>query len=118
MTDGDIDVLARTLDLTTHMYPKMRPSPNSPGVPRLDHFSELERGRPDGYWVLEARTWGQPAPRSIHEWQLMAAGAARLLDPPWRSLSAWRPSRPSIRRGRRDGPQTSSSRGSAAGSSD
>lgn len=83
MTDGDIARLARTLDLTTHMYPKMRPSPNSPGVARLDHFSGLflERGRADGYWMLEARTWGHPAPRRIHEWQVMAAGAARLLDP-------------------------------------
>jgi len=83
MTDGDIALLARTLDLTTHMYPKMRPSPNSPGVARLDHFSGLflERGPADGYWILEARTWGHPAPRRIHEWQVMTAGAARLLDP-------------------------------------
>lgn len=83
MDDPDIALLARTLDLTTHMYPKMRPSPNSPSVARLDHFSGLflERGRADGYWVLEARTWGHPAAKSIHEWQLIAAGAARLLDP-------------------------------------
>ena len=31
--------------------------------------------------MLEARTWGQPAPESVHEWQVLAAGAARLLDP-------------------------------------
>lgn len=83
MTDGDIALLARTLDLTTHMYPKMHPSPNSPGVARLDHFSGLflKRAQADGYWVLEARTWGHPARKSIHEWQLTAAAAARLLDP-------------------------------------
>jgi hypothetical protein len=83
MSDPDIALLARTLDLTTHMYPKMHPSPNSPGVARLDHFSGLflERGRADCHWVLEARTWGHPAPKSIHEWQLIAAGVARLLDP-------------------------------------
>ena len=83
MSDPEIALLARALDLTTHMYPKMRPSPNSPGVARLDYYSGLflERGVGEGHWVLEARTWGQPAPESVHEWHLLAAGAARLLDP-------------------------------------
>jgi hypothetical protein len=83
MSDPEIALLARSLDLTTHMYPKMRPSPNSPGVARLDHYSGLflERGVGEGHWVLEARTWGQPAPQRVHEWHVLAAGAARLLDP-------------------------------------
>lgn len=83
MSDPEIALLARTLDLTTHMYPKMHPSPNSPGVVRLDHYSGLflEHGYVDGGWVLEGRTWGHPAAQSIHEWQVLAAGAARLLDP-------------------------------------
>jgi hypothetical protein len=83
MKDGDIALLARTLDLTTHMHPKPRQSPTSPGLVRLDHHSGLflERGAAEGDWVLEARTWGLPAALSIHEWHVLAAGAARLLDP-------------------------------------
>jgi hypothetical protein len=83
MSDSDLARLARTLDLSTHRYPKMRPDPNSPGVARLDHFSGLflERGETDGEWVLEARTWGNPAPESVHEWHLLATGAAHQLDP-------------------------------------
>jgi hypothetical protein len=37
MSDGDVALLARTLDLTTHIDPKLRNSPASPGVVRLDH---------------------------------------------------------------------------------
>ena len=83
MGDSDLAVLAHLLDLSTHMYPKMRPDPNSPGVARLDHFSGLflERGAEKGRWVLEARTWGNPACRSVHEWEVIVAQAARLLDP-------------------------------------
>jgi hypothetical protein len=83
MGDSDLALLARTLDLVTHMQQKMHPDPNGPGVVRLDHFSGLfvKRGATDGEWVLEARTWGQPAPESVHEWNLVAAGAARQLDP-------------------------------------
>ena len=82
MSDSDLALLARTLDLVTHMHPKMHPDPNGPGVVRLDHFSGLflERGATDGEWVLEARTWGHPAPQSVHEWNLLAAWAARQLD--------------------------------------
>jgi hypothetical protein len=83
MSDSDLALLARTLDMTTHMHPKMRPDPNSPGVARLDHFSGLflERGETEGQWILEARTWGKPAPESVHEWHLLAAFAAHQLDP-------------------------------------
>ncbi len=83
MSDGDVALLARALDLTTHMHPKLRQSPTSPGLVRLDHHSGLflERGAAEGDWVLEARTWGVPPPLSIHEWHVLAAGAARLLDP-------------------------------------
>jgi hypothetical protein len=83
MTDSDLALLARSLDLSTHMVQKMRPDPNSPGVARLDHFSGLflERGERDGQWLLEARTWGKPASESVHEWNLLAAGAAHQLDP-------------------------------------
>lgn len=83
MSDSDLALLACVLDLWTHMYPKMRPDPTSPGVARLDHFSGLflQRGPDEGQWVLQGRTWGAPAPHSVHEWHLLAAQAARQLDP-------------------------------------
>jgi hypothetical protein len=83
MSDDDLSVLANALDLWRHMQPKMRPSPTSLGVARLDHFSGLflERDGDDGHWVLHARTWGQPAPQTVHDWHLVAAQAARQLDP-------------------------------------
>jgi len=83
MSDADLALLARMLDLSTHMSPKMRPDPTSPGVARLDHYSGLflKRGPAEGQWVLEAGTWGYPSPQSVHEWHLLAAGAAHQLDP-------------------------------------
>jgi hypothetical protein len=83
MRGSDLAVLEHALDLSTNMYPKMHPDPTSPGVARLDHFSGLflERGAEKGMWVLEARTWGKPAPQSVHEWQVLVAQAARQLDP-------------------------------------
>ena len=82
MSDPDVALLVRTLGLTTHMYPKPRQSPAT-GAVRLDHFSGLflERGAAEGQWVLEARTWGHPAPETVHEWLVLAAGTAHLLDP-------------------------------------
>lgn len=83
MSDADLDVLRHALDLSTHMHPKMRPDPNSPGVARLDHFSGLflERGAAEREWTLEGRSWGKPAAEIVHEWHLLAAQAARQLDP-------------------------------------
>ena len=82
MSDSDVALLVRTLDLTTHMYPEPRRSP-APGAVRLDHSSGLflELGAAEGQWVLEGRTWGHPAPETVHEWLVLAAGAAHLLDP-------------------------------------
>lgn len=83
MSDSDVARLTRLLDLSTHLHQKMSPDPTSPGVARLDHHSGLylERGEKQGQWVLEGRTWGTPAPESVHEWQLAAALAGRELDP-------------------------------------
>lgn len=82
MTDRDLRLLAQALDLSTHLHPKMRPDPTSPGVARLDHFSGLflERGASEGQWLLRARTWGRPTPETVHEWHLLGALAARRLD--------------------------------------
>ena len=41
LNDGDIAYLAKTLNLTTHLHPKLHPSPTSPGVVRLDFDSGL-----------------------------------------------------------------------------
>jgi hypothetical protein len=83
MSDSDLALLARTLDMTLHTYPKLRPSPASPGIVRLDHYSGLflKHGAVEGQWVLEARTWDHPPPQNTHEWHVLATGAARLLDP-------------------------------------
>ena len=83
MRDSDIALLARSLDLMTHMHPKLHDSPTTPGVSRLDFDSGLflERGSADGQWVLDGRTWGHPSPRVVHEWHLRAAAAAHRLDP-------------------------------------
>lgn len=83
MADPELARLRRVLDISTHMQPKMRPDPASLGVARLDHRSGLflERATGEGQWLFEARTWGQPAPDTVHEWQLLAAQAARQLDP-------------------------------------
>jgi hypothetical protein len=83
MSDSDLALLARTLDMTFHMSPKLRGSPAGLGIVRLDNYSGLflRRGAVEGEWVLEARTWGHPAPQNTHEWHVLAAGAARLLDP-------------------------------------
>ena len=83
MSDADIAILARALDLVTHMHPKLHHSPTSPGLVRLDLYSGLflERGPAEGHWVLEGRTWGHPSPSIAHDWHLRAAAAARRLDP-------------------------------------
>jgi hypothetical protein len=83
MSDADIHRLNSVLGLDTHVHPKLRGSPASPGVSRPDFFSGLflvRGGGPQG-WRLEGRTWGAPAPESVHGWHLLAADAARLLDP-------------------------------------
>ncbi len=88
MSDADVALLVRTLDLTTHMYPKPRRSP-APGAVRLDHYSGLflELGAAEGQWVLEARTWGHPAPENVHEWQVSLPARRTCLTPPWCSQS-------------------------------
>jgi hypothetical protein len=82
MSDADTAVLARSLELVTHMHPKLHDSPVSPGVVRLDFDSGLflERGSSEGQWVLVGRTWGHPPPHDVHDWHLRAAAAAHRLD--------------------------------------
>ncbi|HEX5309067.1 MAG TPA: hypothetical protein VFW38_08300 [Solirubrobacteraceae bacterium] len=83
MSDADIAVLTRELDLTTHMHPKLHDSPVPPGLTRIDFYSGLflERDANEGHWVLEGRTWGNPPSWFVHDWHIRAAAAARQLDP-------------------------------------
>lgn len=82
-SDVPLARLAQVLDVWTHTQSKTRPDPNSPGVARLDRHSGvfLERGGDDGRWLLQGRTWGDPSPRTVHEWHVLAAQAARQIDP-------------------------------------
>jgi len=83
MSDRDLARLASVLDLSTREHLANRPRHESPGLARLDHYSGLflDRGATEGRWTLNGRTWGHPAPQSIHAWHVLAAGAARQLDP-------------------------------------
>lgn len=89
MSDDDLALLARRLDLATRIGPTIRSRPDTarrhdtPGFARLDHHSGLflKRGAAEGEWLLQARTWGTPAGQSVHDWHVLAAGAARKLDP-------------------------------------
>lgn len=83
MGDADIHRLNSVLDMRTHLHPKLHASPASAGVSRLNFDSGLFLIRGDGSreWRLEGRTWDVPAPETVHEWHLVAADAARLLDP-------------------------------------
>ena len=118
MRDSDLDRLARTLNLATHMHPKLHVSPASPGVARLDFDSGLflVRGAEDGRWVLEGRTWGHPPPQFIRQWHLSAAAAARQLD-----STVALPARASLidlRRSPRTSSTTQGGRGEHVGSQD
>ena len=83
MSDLDLTLLERTLDLSVRRDAKMHPRPDSPGFALLDRDSGLflEPRAAEGQWMLQARTWGHPAPDSVHEWHVVAAGGARRLDP-------------------------------------
>jgi hypothetical protein len=83
MSDLDLALLERMLDLSIRIHAKIHPRPDSPGFIRLDHYSGLflERGAAEGQWMRQARTWGHPAPGSVHEWHVLAADAAHQLDP-------------------------------------
>jgi hypothetical protein len=83
MSDCDFALLARMLDLSTRVQPTIGPGHDTPGFARLDHYSGLflKRRVVEGEWLLEARTWGRPAAQSVHQWHVLAAGAARKLDP-------------------------------------
>jgi hypothetical protein len=83
MSDLDLALLTRTLDLSTRMDPVTHARHDTLGLAHLDQHSGLflKRGAVEGEWSLKARTWGHPSVSTVHEWQVLAAGAARQLDP-------------------------------------
>jgi hypothetical protein len=81
MSDEDLARLAYTLDLVTHMHPKMHPEPTSPGVVPLDHYSGLflDRGVvPSGPVGARSPNVGPP---STPERQRMALARRRRRPP-------------------------------------
>lgn len=82
MSELDLALLERRLDLSTRVHAEMHPRPDSPAFVRLDRYSGLfvECGAAEGQWMLQARTYGRPAPQSVHEWHVVAAGGAHQLD--------------------------------------
>ena len=93
------------------------PGHETPGLGRLDRDSALflKRGVVEGEWSLEARTWGDPPARSVHEWHVLAAVAAHQLTPRCRP-NACKPIRSRSRTVRSAGPRTSVLRGFDAAS--
>lgn len=75
--------LVRALQMTSCMHPKLYSSPARAGLLRLAQDSGLLllAGDNEGEWRLEGRTWGEPQPELVHQWHVLAAQAARELDP-------------------------------------
>jgi hypothetical protein len=82
MSDVDLHRLSAPLGLDCDVHSKLHPGVLAPAVRRLDFESGLflMRGAGEDEWRLEGRTWGTPAPESVHLWHLWAADGARLLD--------------------------------------
>jgi hypothetical protein len=96
MSDSDLALLVRILGLSVHTHPKTKPDPASYGVARLDYGTGLflKPGSTRNRWVLEARTWSDPLPQTVHKWHLLACGGAYQLDPTVRPPSRLRQSLP------------------------
>lgn len=83
MSDDDLALLGRMLGFSPQRRAAAHPDYESLGFVRLDECSGLflQRGPDDGHWFLQARTWTNPAPASVHEWHVAAVDAAHQLDP-------------------------------------
>lgn len=83
MTDADSAHLAGLLDMTTYLNVAAASRHDNAGFVELDRDSGLflHRGDSDGEWTLRAQTWGQPTDQRVHDWEVLAAGAAHRLDP-------------------------------------
>jgi hypothetical protein len=83
MSERDLAILALELNLSTNVRSKTNLREDNLGFVRLDHASGLflRRAMIEGRWMLDAHTWGHPPPQVVHGWEVLAAGAARRLDP-------------------------------------
>lgn len=82
MSEHDLSLLCRTLDLSTNPRSDLRPGQDNLGFARLDHDSGLflKRSATEGQWLLSAVTWGRPASGTVHGWNVLASGAAHQID--------------------------------------
>jgi hypothetical protein len=82
MTEADRAVLSTRLGLTSHVVPQADPSQGDVRFSRLDNSSSLflQPGSEAGTWLLQGRTWGDPSAQNVHDWHVVAAYAAQLLD--------------------------------------
>jgi hypothetical protein len=83
MTEENLAVLSSRLGLTTHVVPQADTSQGDVRFARLDNSSSLflQAGSTEGTWILQGRTWGQPSSLNVHDWHVVTAYAAQLLDP-------------------------------------
>jgi hypothetical protein len=83
MTEDNLAVLSSRLGLTTRLAPQAGIGQGDGRFARLDNSSSLflQRGTTEGTWILEGRTWGEPSPLNVHDWHVVTAYAAQLLDP-------------------------------------
>ena len=85
MSDGDLATLYGALDLSANLTSVPSWSEGGPavGLARIGDLSGLylKPGDAEGHWLLGAVTWGHPPHQAVHRWHVMAAGAARSLDP-------------------------------------
>jgi hypothetical protein len=82
LEDRELAELARAVDLPARCGAEAGPRESRFGPARLDHDSGLflSSDGAAGRWVLEGKTWGNPAAESVHRWHVMAAQAAQRLD--------------------------------------
>ena len=83
MSGSNLELLRRQLGMTSHSEHKLPVDPNSPAVAQLEQDASLllEHGPDEDHWVLQARTWGTPSARTVHDWHVRVAQVAHQLDP-------------------------------------
>jgi hypothetical protein len=98
MSDDDVSSLIRAADFPARVSTTKAPREERVGPARLDYQSGLflMAGPDEGRWALQARTWGHPGPHSVHRWKVMAAGAARQLDPSVPLPERWPDASPAV----------------------
>jgi hypothetical protein len=83
MTEDNLSVLSSRLGLSTRLAPQTGIGQGDGRFARLDNSSSLflQSDTTEGTWILEGRTWGDPSALNVHDWHVVTAYAAQLLDP-------------------------------------